>query len=478
MGRPSYRPRFGGLSFNPALQRYHDHPFLAAVEVVSPDESETQSWLKDIQRKNFQEAVLAVLLPSLPRLEMLEAQVDCGKYLKLVLPNTENRLYPCQKTWTFQHLRFVALFNDSAHPADPEIFAAILALPSLEHFFSQAQESDSTCGEGDALATLRQMKSRSSKATRLELQNSPVCGKDIDHILRTPAALKTFIFVVDDGLRHGAEVDFGELRLSLDAQKASLETLWLGNTRTGLGDELHWEDKLPMNSLASFTQLKRLHIQLLYIAGRWDEYIDLPSDEEAEGGPDDLSTLDHDPVSGFLPPNLEVLSLTIGEWGRGDYFWRTMVNFLPKRPRSLRAIRIGGAFSHPNFNDEWSVFGIFRRSCLAEGVRLLVYCSGASGDARASRRLGNPTSEVDRRLWGMAGDGAREKLRVVSTEHRVEEEIEWSPPARELIGKTTWFPSKTSSEESCASSSDGDEDPSDSETPSSVESDDSTDDEG
>ena len=275
--------------------------------------------------------------------------------------------------------------------------------------------------EDESPEAFQQQASASSNVTRLELENTVLHRGDMDHVLRIPKGLTTFLFNMGVGHQSYAPVDYKALRAALDQHRDTLETLWLGNMRCAY--EEYFDDELvePFASFAPFTKLKRLGLASIYLFGcQEDEDMDDEDSGEEDGTPRWNSGARRR-LRGFLSPNLEVLSIFFIEWNGGTHLIKALTDLMLDRPASLQALRLEGTFR--DLDTFPSDLKNLARVCRGEGVRLLMIDGSEPYLIPRGANAGDASERMDRRMWSMYEDCASPVLEqrpgLSCSEHRI-----------------------------------------------------------
>ena len=378
-----------------------ESPFKEAVKAASTSRAEAKQWFKHLSWKDHDDALLGLLLPYLPRLETLELDLNEGEYLQRLFERVGHRQRPFETWPALQHLRYVAFSNGTEkYGMSSNIFAAALCLPALRRIYCENMGSqDDEDGSPEAF---RQQASRSANVTRLELENTVLHRHDMDHAVRIPKGLTTFLFNMGVGHQSYAPVDYTALRQALDQHQDTLETLWVGNMRCAY--EEYFEDEViePFASFANFPKLKRLGLASIYLFGYNRDHDMAGNDEDSEDEDGPPKKWDDGPrrrLRGFLPPNLEILSIVFIHWQGGAHLIKALTDLILDRPASLKALRLEGTLVELDALPSW--MRNLARVCRSEGVQLMVIDGGEPYIIPRDPNSGNALDWTDRQMWGM-----------------------------------------------------------------------------
>ena len=312
---------------------------------------------------------------------------------------------PFDERPALQHLTYVMhSVGGEKYGMLPTFFATLLRVPLVRRLHCENMGSEDI--EDSTYDELREQESRSSAVTRLELLNSALHRADMDHVLRIPKALDTFISDVGVGHQTYAPLDFAAMRTALDAYRESLETLWLGNQRCAYEEWMEDEDIAPLTGFASFPKLKRMGMNPIFLFGFNDAENGGDQDQDegreredfVEDSRPDWDESTHRRLRGFLPPNLKVFTISFIQF-RGAHLLKALIDLMPARPASLKVIRLEGAVRESE--SLWAGLAELARLARAEGVDLSII---DGPPPYIFPRYDGSWEDVEREMWSARGD--------------------------------------------------------------------------
>ncbi|MCJ1398489.1 hypothetical protein MMC11_001689 [Xylographa trunciseda] len=279
-----------------------DDVFKNAIKIASHDEEEEKQWLEHMTWLDHNDAVLALLLPALPKLQSLDLMLKYGcTYFEKMMRRASMRQKPFDTQPGFLALEDVMhTFNDEKYGMSPEYISIFMRLPFIRGIFGHRVGSDEDV-DGESSKILAALETASSTVSHLELKDCTVSESDLAHMLRAPKALKTFIYEVGWGFLSFCNVSFLAIHEALAPQVRYLENLWLDYERSY---SAYWDGETdsttPMPPFTHFEKLKVLKIAIVYIFGDKE----FSSANQADWNVSELHGL-----TGTLPRSLEALHL-------------------------------------------------------------------------------------------------------------------------------------------------------------------------
>ncbi|MCJ1466661.1 hypothetical protein MMC07_005281 [Pseudocyphellaria aurata] len=267
-----------------------DEAFEIAICASSFSKQEEMVWLRllwDHPWKCPPDAVVALILPALLKVEKLVLHMTVGIYLGRMMHRAVRREKPFDIRPLFEGLKIFEYSLDS-DAQSTEFIAWLPKFPAIQEISADLGKrgGDQTKDEKDQI----ELDCSSSSLTRLDLAVYALSRADLTSMLEAPKALKTLFYK-----GHIARTDFKHLRCSLDSQKNHLENL--GFEYLNENDEFHRtmheikRDLKPMVSFVGFNTLKFFKTAVCFL-------------QTTENGIGRQSLID------IFPPCLETLHLT------------------------------------------------------------------------------------------------------------------------------------------------------------------------
>ncbi|MCJ1242619.1 hypothetical protein MMC14_010628 [Varicellaria rhodocarpa] len=297
-----------------------------AIAASSHSEEEAREWLHCASYKTSSDALIAIMLPLLNRLEKLDIMLkDNLEYFKRTLSRigakekpfdtksilttlTDVMLTPHDlNDWRGMEPTFLGLFTHL--PAIKAIYAYRVGLsgnPLREptHFRTRAFNYEGPQRWVELHAPRMEpltLQARVSNLTHIELRNCQLRTKDIENILWASKCLKTLIYEIgSEEFNYCNSSELG-LQEALRPVEGSLENLWLDYGFSGINDPTAYGMMEPM-SFTKFKSLKFLRIASVFLCG---STLIAKGDSEQGGG---ISEQEF-PLTGSFPPQLEILEV-------------------------------------------------------------------------------------------------------------------------------------------------------------------------
>lgn len=281
-----------------------DQTLKTAVSAWNLSEEEENDWLRQLSRtrKSRHNAVLALLLPALLKLEKVVLELRIGQdthYLGWMINRAARKERPFDIQQPFEALAVFACphnqFNKKKHTID--FLASLLKLPAIREISGGFKSK-----RNDFLAHVRYCKKNpikidrsSSSVTSLDLAAYAISPKDFGQVVRAPKTLKTLSYTVC----LPANFKTADIHHILRSQETHLESFSLDYDPNyedfyaiGTVPNLQELDYFgPIKSFLSFTSLRVFKIAVLFLL-------------TTENG-----TNAHKLIN-FFPPSLERLHLT------------------------------------------------------------------------------------------------------------------------------------------------------------------------
>ena len=358
-------------------------------------------WLFHLRRKGYHQYTVALLLPALWRLQVLELTGVDTQRIQFLL---ERPSLPREVGGVNAQLSYVM----HAHPS-VQFVAALLRIPSVRRLRCKALDDRLQVSKA-----VSQQEAGTSNVSRLELIDSNVFGVNLGHILLIPRKLE--VFVMDSVRFQWPTFPFPSfprslnMRDALELHKENLTTLWLGgkdpNTYcSGIASSGYIADLRP------FINVRRLGVTPEYLIGNKNEtrqdianaagvLLHAVSDDKVK----DFDQARCVPLRGLLPLSIETLAICPIS-ARSDasvcrYYGRRLIaalkDLLRDRPRSLRSMRLTGDISGAPWI--WEGLVSLMELCEIEGVTVLVV------DTKQWDVLPNHTESelVDWEMWDVS----------------------------------------------------------------------------
>lgn len=262
-----------------------------AIKEASHSDEEYSKWL---EQAKVDDALLALLLPKFTKLETLDLETPIQPmFVDRMLGRAAREEKPFDKSPAFKRLHsLVWVHNDNKYGG------SFTAAPFLLPFVTSIYFHRISSGDGDDPdEEIAKVEPGSSSCTHLELKDCRFNEGDIKALLCAPKELRTFIYQIGWGHLSYCSTSFLALREGLEAQKETLEDLWLDFGHDGIEWINDVDNTTPFASFKDFPKLRRLRTAPDFVLGVIAE----------EGGRRHHRLLD------LLPPTLEILHITHGE---------------------------------------------------------------------------------------------------------------------------------------------------------------------
>ena len=380
--------------------------FEATVLATSASSKEAVDWLLSLRCDDSDDAVLGLLLPRLPRLEILDLQLwfECGTYLPRIFDRAARPTLPFETWGAFKHLHTVIVYGEvdegEATGACPDIFASLFRLPSVRRLFCQCTRGKAP--SRDVLCTgFLQQPVRYSSVTRLGIQDSMLQRRQLKAFLSMPKALTTFVHHTDIYAVDEASVDHTALRCALDQHQDTLETLWLGNMSCRCEIwEMEAERIEPLADFDEFSRLKRLGLGTVYLFGSHDEDGRVVNEGDITAGKYRWNSSWLRRLRGMWPPSLEVLVILAICPAEGAHLFHALTDLLRERPASLKRIRLEGRMGCVAHKHLASLVK-FARACQSANIQLFLIDRGTDYKLLPQNcYFCESSDEFDERMWG------------------------------------------------------------------------------
>ncbi len=229
-----------------------------AIKASSSRKEEEEQWLMDIDKGD---AVMALLLPSLVKLEVLDVELpedDMYHFIQM-FKKARRREKPFDTKPAFPHLRdFIHSFDvpPDDYGYSPRWLFLFMLLPAIRGAFGQRLSSKVPEMVGSVYDVFQPL-SASSPLSHIELEDCNLTDKDLIRLLEAPKALKTLIYRLGESY---CILKADEIRDAITPQEDFMENLWLECK------DLEPTDNMPlMRSFSSFKCLKILRIEAEYL---------------------------------------------------------------------------------------------------------------------------------------------------------------------------------------------------------------------
>ncbi|KAK7932572.1 hypothetical protein PG985_003284 [Apiospora marii] len=225
---------------------------------LSQKATEVQRWV-----------ILVILLTRLQKLEVLDLEFSqpayCGEIFDMILRFNERAI-----TARLPNIDKIC-FGYSSVPARGLLCDGTFSFPGLTSVFLHRVTSGASMtflGEPNTLPM-----------QHLELRDCRLSPPELANIVRSAKSLKSFVYEVGEPrttYQRRQNISYRSIRMALESQKDSLESIWVDYPHDYLFDELSTDETRPIGSFRHFTALKRLRIAGTYIFGFvWTDHLDV-----------------------------------------------------------------------------------------------------------------------------------------------------------------------------------------------------------
>lgn len=271
-----------------------------SIANASHSEEEEEKWTRDLycpsEGKSNGDAYMALLLPLLSNLKTMDIEISqMPEYTDRMIWRAALRQSPFDAQPALHKVRQVVLANETPE-CDGSLYGiGCLLLPSVRAVFFNHMGSDPDYGHREQL---REVAAKSSKCTHIELRECRYNDEDIVMLNSIPERLTTFVYELSCSFLF-FEATFEAIGRALEQHRNHLEDIWLGEGMRGMifGPGGIRTGGSPIESLRTFTSLRRLRISPIYVFG-WNA-----NEEQNQNQNWAKKLLD------FLPKQLEVLHL-------------------------------------------------------------------------------------------------------------------------------------------------------------------------
>lgn len=246
---------------------------MTAIKASSHSEEEEMKWLKDARCTRRRDAILALVLPILVKLQRLDLQpmprgLDLD-YVERMMRRAGHGEKPFDVSPAFQALtKLMYTSTKRKCGIDPKYLALSMPFPSIHAIYGHCLGSP--FGSAGVSASLAVLATASSTLKHLELRDCTLKKADITHLLRVPMALNTFILDLGSSHLSYCEVNPRDIRNALTPQEHCLEYLWLNYNEPRGGFPRWWDNESDalMGSFSSFRSLQVLKIAAIFLFGK------------------------------------------------------------------------------------------------------------------------------------------------------------------------------------------------------------------
>ncbi|KAK7942494.1 uncharacterized protein PG986_011607 [Apiospora aurea] len=225
---------------------------------LSQKATEVQRWV-----------ILVILLTRLQKLVTLDLEFSqpayCGEIFDMILRFNERAI-----SARLPNIEKIC-FGYSSVPARGLLCDGTFSFPGLTSVYLHRVTS------GASMAFLGEPYTLPMK--HLELRDCRLSPPELNNIVKSAKSLKSFIYEVGEPrttYQRRQNISYRSIRLALESQKDSLESIWVDYPHDYLFDELSTDETRPIGSFRNFTALKRLRIAGTYIFGFvWTDNLDV-----------------------------------------------------------------------------------------------------------------------------------------------------------------------------------------------------------
>ncbi|KAF2801501.1 uncharacterized protein BDZ99DRAFT_430002 [Mytilinidion resinicola] len=176
----------------------------ARVDEYAKGDEEANTWFEDVKTAEDEDAVLALLLPALPKLRKLDLIPDAflhDTYVLRPFQRLDSRKMPLtagqdDSSTPFGSLTDVLIAGEvDKYRTNPAIFFGALALPALRRLYTYRTGVE---GQDEVNRILAAIPPESSPVEYIELRASKIYSPNLEKVLKiaTPGVLKTFMYEI------------------------------------------------------------------------------------------------------------------------------------------------------------------------------------------------------------------------------------------------------------------------------------------
>ncbi|KAF2716011.1 hypothetical protein K431DRAFT_308133 [Polychaeton citri CBS 116435] len=266
-------------------------------------------WAEDASCIEGEDALLAVLIPSLSRLEAIDVEMPIfHDRLKHLLDRVAFSDSPLPSLTALHNLQSCCV-GYGAGAVDGALLPSLLALPSIQSIYMHSVASQQqywspySPSNGLDFPTWR----KKSNCTHLELRHCRVGARQLSQLLAIPKSLRSLVYIEARDRGVIQNTNFSDLGRAILQQKDSLEEAWVDISHDYIAPR-SWvltatDDVGPIYSLRACTKLRKLRIAAAFVFGIFET-----SDEK--------SRLHR--IINLVPAGIEELSLTHCETQMGE----------------------------------------------------------------------------------------------------------------------------------------------------------------
>jgi hypothetical protein len=264
------------------------------IKRFAHSEGEHDEWFDAIWEEYRDDAIVALLLPSLPRLRLLVIGADMlaehGKWTALLLERVGTRQRPFEdisrpvkageQSFPFAELDTILLSCTAPeHPARPYLFGAFLHLPALKYVYSNSIGHDDDFGsETEPTDTFRNLQPHSSSIVSVQIRDAKFQEADLVALFNAlkPGVFKEFMYELGHGWSW-PRVPHARIMGIMKDHRDMLETLSLTHDNFYIDND---DDDQTAVSFSGFSSLKRLRVAPIFVWGNPEMRQPAPEDEQ------------------------------------------------------------------------------------------------------------------------------------------------------------------------------------------------------
>ena len=247
---------------SPCVEMEVEEVIKEAIKASSHSEQEEKNWLRHVSFSNDEDALLAIMLPTLVRLKKLDIITMEGmEYFERTMERVGRNRKPFDTQPTLIGLTDVVHHGWSSWDISSSYLGLFLLLPAIQTLKADRLDAPDWEKGGGKVAKLMSRFSNLT-LTHLELKDSCVPTDTLRCILRVTKNLKSFIYEVSS-VRLGTYYSFLGLQEALENVEICLENLWLQRSNAENCEEIFFyeTDMVEPMSFFSFMSLKSLHVE-------------------------------------------------------------------------------------------------------------------------------------------------------------------------------------------------------------------------